>query len=57
MRDREPFDRLATEHTELVCGMNLALIGGVIVGLGLRGVTAVLAPQPDLCCVKVRRHR
>lgn len=49
-----PFDRLATEHTELVCGMNLALIGGVLDGLGTRGLTAELAPQPGFCCVKVR---
>lgn len=48
-----PFDRLATEHTELVCGLNLALIDGVIDGLGVSAVSAVLAPQPGFCCVKV----
>ena len=48
-----PFDRLATEHTELVCGMNLALIDGVIDGLGVSAVSAELAPQPGFCCVKV----
>lgn len=48
-----PFDRLATEHTELVCGMNLALIDGVIDGLGVPAVCAELAPEPGLCCVKV----
>lgn len=49
-----PFDRLAAEHTELVCGMNLALIGGVVDGLGARNATPELAPQPGFCCVKVR---
>jgi len=49
-----PFDRLAAEHTELVCGMNLALIGGVLDGLRTRELTAELAPQPGFCCVKVR---
>ncbi len=49
-----PFDRLAAEHTDLVCGMNLALVGGVIDGLELTGVAAHLAPEPGLCCVKVR---
>lgn len=49
-----PFDRLATRHTALVCGMNLALISGIIDGLGLRGLSADLAPQPGFCCVKVR---
>ncbi len=48
-----PFDRLATRHTELVCGMNLALVGGVVDGLGVR-VAPRLAPQPGFCCVTVR---
>ena len=48
-----PFDRLATEHTALVCSMNLALIDGVIEGLGLPAVCAELAPEPGFCCVKV----
>lgn len=48
-----PFHRLAIEHPELVCGMNLDLIGGVIEGLDVRTVTAELAPQPGFCCVKV----
>ncbi|HEX6338921.1 MAG TPA: helix-turn-helix domain-containing protein [Jiangellaceae bacterium] len=48
-----PFDRLATDHTDLVCGLNLALIGGVIDGLRIRGVTPELAPQSGLCCVQL----
>lgn len=52
-----PFDRLAAQHVELVCGMNLALIDGVIEGLGLEGVEAGLAPQPGFCCVRVRAGR
>jgi predicted ArsR family transcriptional regulator len=48
-----PFDRLAAEHTELVCGMNLALVDGVIEGLNLRAMSARLEPQPGFCCVKV----
>jgi predicted ArsR family transcriptional regulator len=49
-----PFDRLSAEHTALVCGMNLALIGGIIDELGLSDLTAELAPEPGFCCVKVR---
>jgi predicted ArsR family transcriptional regulator len=49
-----PFDRLAKAHTELVCGLNLALIDGVIAELDARSLTAELAPQPGYCCVKVR---
>jgi len=49
-----PFHRLATEHTDLVCGMNLALINGVLDELGIRRLTAELAPKPGFCCVRVR---
>lgn len=48
-----PFDRLATEHTELVCRMNLALIDGVLAGLDVSELSAQLSPQPGFCCVKV----
>ncbi|HMC71781.1 MAG TPA: helix-turn-helix domain-containing protein, partial [Mycobacteriales bacterium] len=30
-----PFDALATEHTQLVCGMNLSLLRGMLHGAGL----------------------
>ena len=48
-----PFDRLAAGHTELVCGMNLALVDGVIDGLHIECMSARLEPQPGFCCVKV----
>jgi predicted ArsR family transcriptional regulator len=48
-----PFDRLATDHTDLVCGLNLALIDGVLGGLRVETLHARLAPQPGYCCVKV----
>src|SRR6478736_7138024 len=51
-----PFDRLAHEHRELVCGMNLALIGGLLDELGCNALEAVLDPEPGLCCVKARRR-
>jgi predicted ArsR family transcriptional regulator len=49
-----PFDRLAREHTELVCAMNLSLVTGVLDGLGCDSLEAVLEPEPGLCCVKAR---
>lgn len=49
-----PFDRLAREHTDLVCGMNLSLVGGVLEALDCRTLTAELAPDPELCCVRAR---
>ena len=52
-----PFDRLAKEHTELVCGMNHAFVGGVLEGLGCDSLDAVLEPDPSLCCVKARPRR
>ena len=48
-----PFDRLAAGHAELVCTMNLALIGGVLEGLQTRVLSPRLAPEPGFCCVRV----
>ena len=47
-----PFDRLAREHTDLVCCMNLALVEGAIDELGCHDVQARLDPSPDHCCVR-----
>lgn len=46
-----PFHNLARQHTDLVCGMNLNLLEGLLEGLGCRAYTARLAPNPDNCCV------
>lgn len=46
-----PFHNLARQHTELVCGMNLHLIEGLLKGLGCAAYVATLAPSPDNCCV------
>ena len=48
-----PFDRLATAHTELVCGLNLSFVGAVADGLGCSGVDPRLDPEPGRCCVRV----
>jgi len=48
-----PFHRLARDHTELVCGMNLRLVEGVLDGLGSTGLTARLHPDPARCCVRL----
>jgi predicted ArsR family transcriptional regulator len=49
-----PFHALVTEHTELVCGMNLSLAQGIVEGLAASDVRAELDPQPGLCCVLFR---
>lgn len=46
-----PFDALARDHTELVCGMNLALIDAAVAGVGDTSLAARLDPAPDRCCV------
>ncbi|MDX6200142.1 MAG: hypothetical protein QOJ79_3293 [Actinomycetota bacterium] len=48
-----PFHTLAEQSTATVCGMNVALIGGVLDGLKARGVLAELAPSPGRCCVQI----
>ena len=59
-----PFDALAREHTELVCGMNLAIMTAVTEQLQETALTPLLEPAPDRCCVvlvptdaPVRRHQ
>lgn len=49
-----PFHALALECRDLVCGMNLSLMRGVIRGLAGSGLSAVLDPQPDRCCVVLK---
>lgn len=50
-----PFHALADEETELVCGMNLSLIEGVLDGVGADTLTAELDPAPYRCCVRIRQ--
>lgn len=52
-----PFDTLAADHTELVCGMNLALAQGLLAGLEAEGVDVRLDPQPGTCCVALASAR
>jgi len=51
-----PFHHLAQRHRDLVCGMNLALIGGMVDGLRLPGWQPVLDPRPGHCCVAIEEH-
>jgi predicted ArsR family transcriptional regulator len=52
-----PFERLADEDRDIVCGMNLSFVRGVLDGVGAAGVTARLDPDPDprrtSCCVRI----
>ncbi len=46
-----PFEVLANESRLLVCGMNLALVRGLLAGVARHGWRARLAPEPGTCCV------
>ncbi|MGZ4649472.1 MAG: helix-turn-helix transcriptional regulator [Kineosporiaceae bacterium] len=48
-----PFSRLAESSRELVCGMNLELLRGVVDGIG-GSVAVELAPEAGACCVQLR---
>ena len=48
-----PFRRLADLQPEVVCPMNLALIQGLVAGLGAGGLSPCLAPGPGHCCVTI----
>jgi predicted ArsR family transcriptional regulator len=49
-----PFHAAARRYPELVCAMNLALVGGLLDGLGAAEVEAALEPAPGRCCVAIR---
>ena len=48
-----PFHLIAQDHRDVVCGLNLRLVEGVIAGCGHPLAHAELNPQPDRCCVVV----
>lgn len=48
-----PFHSLAVQQPELVCGLNLAYLTGLLDGLGTDRLDARLAPRPGHCCVEV----
>lgn len=52
-----PFHQLMTQYPDLVCGLNLELIQGLLEGGGERPSRAVLAPREDRCCVVVRASK
>lgn len=48
-----PFHALAEEHRELVCGMNRALLEGLVEGMQSEGLTARREFEPGHCCATV----
>lgn len=53
-----PFHQLMSQYPELVCGLNLELIQGMLEAGGELPSRAVLAPREDRCCVVIHAlHR
>lgn len=52
-----PFHQLAQRHVELVCGLNHALLRGLLTGHGQNADRAELAPRADRCCVTIHPAR
>lgn len=52
-----PFHILSQTHTELVCGMNHCLIAAAVAEVDNSGFDVSLEPDPDLCCVRLRRSQ
>jgi predicted ArsR family transcriptional regulator len=48
-----PFHALARDFPPLTCGMNLALIDGLLEGMGSTELSARLRPRPGECCVEI----
>lgn len=52
-----PFHAVAQEQTDLVCGVNLAFVEGVVEGLECPGLNPRLEPHGERCCVTVESKR
>ncbi|MDN5726751.1 MAG: transcriptional regulator, partial [Propionibacteriales bacterium] len=50
-----PFHDLAARHTQLVCGMNLGLVTGLLEGANCADRQARLVPHEQHCCVRIER--
>ena len=48
-----PFKHVAEARPEIICGMNLAFVAGVLAGTQSRSLHAVLSPATDRCCVVI----
>ena len=51
-----PFHAVAQTHPEVVCDMNLSLLGAILAGLEA-DVEALLEPGPGRCCVAIKPVR
>ena len=49
-----PFAAVARDQKVVVCGTTLALVEGIVAGMGVRGVEAYAVPRNGSCCVALR---
>jgi predicted ArsR family transcriptional regulator len=49
-----PFHVLADRYPPLICGMNLAMLEGLLEGAAAKALEARLDPRPGDCCVVIR---
>lgn len=52
-----PFHALASAHTDMVCGMNLALIDAMVDTIDPESIESHLDPATDRCCVVLTKRR
>jgi predicted ArsR family transcriptional regulator len=52
--DNCPFHALATRHADLVCGINVEFVAGLLAGIGCGALRAELHAPEHGCCVRVR---
>lgn len=52
-----PFHLLADRHPPLICGMNLALLEGLLSGAAVTGLSARMDPRPEECCVVLENSK
>jgi predicted ArsR family transcriptional regulator len=50
-----PFHALSQEYTDLVCGMNLDMMDGLVEGLGRSKLEGLLDPALGRCCVRLQK--
>jgi predicted ArsR family transcriptional regulator len=50
-----PFHELSEDNPPVVCGMNLALLTGLVRGLACPGLEARMDAGPDRCCVVISK--
>jgi len=51
-----PFHALAIRQPDLICGLNVEFISGLLTGLSCDGLTVQLHPQRGACCVVIHPH-